>query len=54
MTELTSNHKEFLSNMVETLNGDISYYTTLDHSGKQSKKIVIEYDVKRKGVPSEE
>lgn len=53
MTKLTSNHKEILSNMVEDLNGSIRYCTTLDHSGKQSKKIVIEYDVKTKGVSSE-
>ena len=32
----------------EKLDGTITYLTTLDHSGRQSKKIVIEYDVTHK------
>ena len=36
-------------NMMERLlKGEWSQYTTLDHSGRQSKKIVIEYDIFQK------
>ena len=31
--------------MMELLKGEWTQYTTLDHSGRQSKKIVIEYDI---------
>ena len=41
--------KTSLEFIVEQLQGTISYCTTADHSGRTSKKIVIEYDVKRKG-----
>ena len=34
--------------MAELLNGEWSQYTTSDHSGRTSKKIVIEYDIKHK------
>ena len=34
--------------MAELLKGEWSQYTTSDHSGRTSKKIVIEYDIKRK------
>ena len=37
-----------LDKISEELGGTITYHTTLDHSGRQSKKIVIEYDVKQK------
>ena len=33
--------------MMELLKGEWNEYTTLDHSGRQSKKIVIEYDIKQ-------
>ena len=36
-------------NMMERLlKGEWSQYTTSDHAGRQSKKIVIEYDIKYK------
>ena len=31
--------------MARLLKGEWSQYTTSDHSGRQSKKIVIEYDI---------
>ena len=34
--------------MMELLKGEWSQYTTSDHSGRMSKKIVIEYDIKQK------
>ena len=34
--------------MMELLKGEWSEYSTLDHSGRQSKKIVIEYEIKQK------
>ena len=34
--------------MEELLKGEWSQYTTVDHSGRISKKIVIEYDIKHK------
>ena len=34
--------------MARLLKGEWNEYTTSDHSGRQSKKIVIEYDVKQK------
>ena len=34
--------------MAALLKGEWSQYTTLDHSGRQSKKIVIEYEIKQK------
>ncbi len=34
--------------MMELLKGEWSQYSTLDHSGRSSKKIVIEYDIKEK------
>ena len=34
--------------MMELLKGEWNQYTTSDHSGRQSKKIVIEYDIKQK------
>ena len=34
--------------MAEIIKGEWKEYTTLDHSGRQSKKIVIEYDIKQK------
>ena len=40
--------KSNLESIVNDLDGNITYLTTLDHSGRQSKKVVIEYDVKQK------
>ena len=34
--------------MLELLKGEWKEYTTSDHSGRTSKKIVIEYDIKHK------
>tara|TARA_Y100000361_G_C10979104_1_gene248091 strand:+ start:356 stop:625 length:270 start_codon:yes stop_codon:yes gene_type:complete len=34
--------------MAALLNGEWKQYTTLDHSGRSSKKIVIEYDITTK------
>ena len=41
-------HKTVLDNITKELGGSITHLTTLDHSGRQSKKIVIEYDVTQK------
>ena len=40
--------KTVLDDITRELNGSIKHLTTLDHSGRQSKKIVIEYDVIQK------
>ena len=45
---LPEDYKEMLTSICEDLNGEIQYFTTLDHSGRQSKKIVIEYDITQK------
>ena len=34
--------------MMELLKGEWSQSTTLDHSGRTSKKIIIEYNIKQK------
>ena len=34
--------------MMELLKGEWSQYTTVDHSGRTSKKIVIEYNIQEK------
>ena len=34
--------------MMELLKGEWSQYTTVDHSGRTSKKIVIEYNIEEK------
>ncbi len=34
--------------MAELLKGEWNQYTTSDHAGRQSKKIVIEYEIKHK------
>ena len=48
MNELPDDYKEMLHSMTEDLNGQLHFYTTLDQSGRQSKKIVIEYGVTQK------
>ena len=40
--------KSNLESIVNDLDGSITYLSTLSHSGRQSKKIVIEYDVTQK------
>ena len=40
--------KSDLETIVKHLDGSVTYLTTLDHSGRQSKKIVIEYDIFQK------
>ena len=45
MTKLPEDYKEMLSSMVEDLDGSINFYDTYSHNGRQSKKIVIEYDI---------
>jgi len=37
-----------LEEIAKRLNGNISYYSTLDHSGRTSNKIIIEYNVQHK------
>ena len=34
--------------MMELLKGEWNQYTTSDHSGRMSQKVVIEYDIKQK------
>jgi|TARA_B100001996_G_C18586227_1_gene564283 hypothetical protein len=44
-------NKEIMSSLefiAEQLKGTLNHYTTLDSMGRQSKKIVIEYDIKQK------
>ncbi len=48
MTTLAQDYKEMLLSMTEDLNGEIHFSTTLDHSGRSSDKITIEYNVKQK------
>ena len=45
---LLDQHKKILESITEVLEGNITYCTTLNHSGRTSKMIVIEYDVKEK------
>tara|TARA_B100000287_G_scaffold425252_1_gene471258 strand:- start:2935 stop:3078 length:144 start_codon:yes stop_codon:yes gene_type:complete len=37
---------EELENIATKLDGELKRYTTHDSTGRQSKKIVIEYDIK--------
>ena len=37
-----------LNKITDELGGTITYCNTLDHTGRTSKRIVIEYDVKEK------
>ena len=45
---LPEDYKEMLFAMAEDLNGTVEFYGTLNSTGRQSKKIVIEYDVSQK------
>ncbi len=47
-SELPQDYKEMLLQMVEDINGNIEYKSTFDSTGRQSKKIVIEYAIKTK------
>ena len=40
---------EELRGISEKLGGEMHRLTTIDHSGRTSKKVVIEYNVKQKG-----
>ena len=40
--------QEQLDKFVEQIGGTVKHTTTYDSTGRQSKKIVIEYDVTRK------
>ncbi len=44
MTLLPADYREMLEKIVEDIDGEIHYLTTLDQTGTRSKKIVIEYD----------
>ena len=48
MTELPDDYKEMLQSMAEDLNGELHYFSTLDHSVRTSKKVVLEYDINTK------
>ncbi len=37
-----------LETITDKLDGNLTHLTTLDHSGRTSRKIVIEYDIKKK------
>ena len=45
---LPEDYKEMLLSMAEDLDGTVEFYGTLNSTGRQSKKIVIEYDVSQK------
>ena len=45
---LPEDYKEMLIAMAEDIDGTIEYRSTFDSTGRQSKKIVIEYDVSQK------
>ncbi len=47
-SELPDDYKEMLLQMVEDIDGEISFTSTLNSLGRSSQKIVIEYDVKTK------
>ena len=38
-----------LQGIAEKLGGEMQRLTTMDHSGRTSNKVVIEYNVKQKG-----
>ncbi len=40
---------EELHSIADKLGGEMQRLTTMDHSGRTSKKVVIEYNVKQKG-----
>ena len=48
MTALPDDYREMLEKIVEDIDGEMHYLTTLNQNGRTSKKIVIEYDIKDK------
>ena len=44
---LSDEQKKTLESITNELEGNITYCTTLNHSGRTSKKIVIEYAIKK-------
>ena len=48
MKILSDEQIQELESINKDLDGVITYHTTLNHSGRQSKKIVIEYGVTQK------
>lgn len=40
--------RQTLDTVVEYLGGTLNEYETLDSTGRSSKKIIIEYDIKQK------
>ena len=48
MTELPDDYREMLEKIVEDIDGEMKYLYTLDHTGRTSTKIVIEYDIRDK------
>ena len=48
MTKLPEDYKEMLLSIAEELDGTIHYTSTLDHTGRTSDKVTIEYNVKQK------
>lgn len=45
---MTPELKDKLSSIAEELDGTIHYTSTLDHTGRTSDKVTIEYNVKQK------
>ena len=48
MTLLPDDYREMLEKIVEDIDGEMHYLTTLNQNGRTSKKIVIEYDIRNK------
>tara|TARA_B100001250_G_scaffold194370_1_gene167027 strand:+ start:291 stop:440 length:150 start_codon:yes stop_codon:yes gene_type:complete len=47
-SNLPQDYKEMLLDMVEDIDGNIEFTSTLNSVGRSSEKIVIEYDIKTK------
>ena len=47
-SNLPQDYKEMLLDMVEDIDGNIEFSSTLNSVGRSSEKIVIEYDIKTK------
>tara|TARA_B100000945_G_scaffold137560_1_gene109836 strand:+ start:228 stop:377 length:150 start_codon:yes stop_codon:yes gene_type:complete len=48
MSELPQDYKEMLLQMVEDLDGNLEFISTLDSNGRSSDKITIEYNINTK------
>jgi|TARA_B100000287_G_C19978690_1_gene521567 hypothetical protein len=46
--KIESEQVKVLETLAKDLDANLTYLTTLDHSGRTSRKIVIEYDIKQK------